>query len=94
MQQRTSTQRDTVSQTVAANVRAEAARHEMRNVDVAPHLDITAGQVGRKMRGVVPFTIDELGVLALLWGHKHPNGDPDISVFVTRRITSTSRAVA
>jgi hypothetical protein len=81
MQQRTSTQRDDVlSQTVAANVRAEAARHEMKNIDVAPHLGITAGQTGRKMRGQVPFTIDELGILAEVfglagpWEFFHPRG--------------------
>lgn len=70
-----------LSQTVAANVRAEAARAGMINTTIAPNLDMKAGQVGRKMRGVVPFTIDELGILAGLFGHVREDGTPDLTEF-------------
>lgn len=48
----------------AANVRAEAARLQLEAADLAPYLEMTPGQVRRKLRGRVPFSVDELGILA------------------------------
>jgi hypothetical protein len=56
--------RSAASVIAAANVRAEAARRNLHSKDLAPYLGLKPGQVYRKMRGEVLFTVDELEILA------------------------------
>ncbi len=49
-----------VAQRVAAEVRAEMARQNKRQSDLAAALGITAGTAGRKHAGRVEFTLTEL----------------------------------
>lgn len=49
-----------VAQQVAAEVRAEMARQNKRNTELAQVLDVTPGTAGRKVAGRVEFTLTEL----------------------------------
>jgi len=92
--QHTRRKTDTLTRVVAANVKAEAARSGLRYPAIAPHLDLEVGQIGRKMRGEVKFTIDELGILAVLFGHVDADGNPDPTVFFQATPAATLHAVA
>lgn len=72
----------TYSQLASAGVRAEAARLGVTGRQIAAHLDIGPNAASRKMREHVSFTIDELGMLAELFGHTLPDGTPDVTVFL------------
>ena len=49
---------------VAANVRAEAARRGFNQVSLAAVLGISQPNVSKRWRGVHPFSLDELALLA------------------------------
>lgn len=49
-----------LSQRVAATVRAELARREKRQGDLADVLGISITQVSDRLRGKIPFKLDEL----------------------------------
>lgn len=53
---------------IAAEVRAELARHRRRTKDVAQALDVTVSTASRKINGHSPFTAAELVTLADLLG--------------------------
>ncbi len=84
----------TYSQLAAAGVRAEAARLGVTGRQIAAHLNIGPDAVSRKMRERVLFTIDELGMLAELFGHTLPDGTPDITAFLRAPQDARLHAVA
>jgi transcriptional regulator with XRE-family HTH domain len=49
---------------IAANVRAEAARHDRTQLDLAELLGITHSAISRRMRGETPFRDYELQSIA------------------------------
>lgn len=51
---------------VAANVRAEVARRQIRQSAIAEHLGINQQQVSRRLTGVVEFSASELQAIAEL----------------------------
>lgn len=53
---------------IAANVRAEAARHDRTQLDIADMLGITHTAVSRRMRGETPFRDHELQSIAKYLG--------------------------
>lgn len=53
---------------VAATVRAETARHGVRQRQMAELLGLTQQSVSGKLKGSTPFTLDELAVVAPLLG--------------------------
>lgn len=57
-----------VSSTVAANCRAEAARHGKTALDIADGTGIHRVTLGRRLSGTVPFTVDELVAIATYLG--------------------------
>lgn len=54
------------SQRVAANVRAEMARHRHTQISLAKELDCTQQSLSLRLNGKVPFRIDELDRIALI----------------------------
>lgn len=52
---------------IAAEVRAEAARHQMSQAGVALVLSTSTATVSRKFKGAYPFDADELLALAQAW---------------------------
>lgn len=53
---------------VAANVRAELARSQLQQKDLAPLLCISPAQVSQRMTGRVPFTVGEAVIVADFMG--------------------------
>lgn len=49
---------------VAANVRAEMARHRVTQTQIAAALGFSQAAVSRRLRGSVPFDVTELAVVA------------------------------
>ena len=49
---------------VAANVRAELARSEVQQAKVADALRLSRSAINRRMKGEVPFTVDEVFIIA------------------------------
>ena len=49
---------------VAANVRAELARSEVQQEKVADALCLSRSAINRRMKGEVPFTVDEVFIIA------------------------------
>jgi transcriptional regulator with XRE-family HTH domain len=58
----------TPSAVVGANVRAELARRDMTQRNLADHLGIPQTSVSRRLSGVTPFDINELAAVAELLG--------------------------
>jgi transcriptional regulator with XRE-family HTH domain len=58
----------TPAKIVAANVRAEMARQQIRQSDVARALGIGQASVSRKLAGEVPFDVGQIVDLAVLFG--------------------------
>jgi transcriptional regulator with XRE-family HTH domain len=56
----------TPSLAVAANVRAEVARKGLSQVTIATALGLPQSGVSRRLRGKVPFSLDELSAVAAL----------------------------
>lgn len=54
----------TFSRMVAATVRAELARHEVSQGQLADLLGVSTTQAGKRLRGVIAYTVDELGTIA------------------------------
>jgi transcriptional regulator with XRE-family HTH domain len=54
--------------TVAANVRAELARHRISQTSVAKHLGVSRQNVAQRLNGNVDFRISELITIAELVG--------------------------
>lgn len=59
---------ETVSERVAANVRAEAARLKMSQRDIATTLGISQSSANRRYLGVTPIDVEELYALAGKFG--------------------------
>jgi transcriptional regulator with XRE-family HTH domain len=57
---------DTYSDRVAAEVRAHAARRGLQQQDLAHALGYQQPQISKRLRGLVPFTINEIAALAAL----------------------------
>jgi transcriptional regulator with XRE-family HTH domain len=55
-------------QQVASNIRAERARSNISQARMAEVLGIAQQNVSAKLRGVRAFTLDEIGILAPLFG--------------------------
>lgn len=53
---------------IGAEVRAWMARRELRQIDVAEVLGVAQKNVSRRIRGDIPFRIDELLTLARFMG--------------------------
>ena len=66
---------ETFSRTVAATVRAELARHEVSQSQLAALLGVSSTQAGKRLKGAIPYTVDELGLIATHLGIQ-------VSVFV------------
>lgn len=49
---------------VSAAVRAELARHEVNTAALADLLGVSRNQASRRVRGLVPYSVDELGLIA------------------------------
>lgn len=49
---------------IAANVRAELARHDVTQIQIAELLGLTGAAVSRRMRGETPFRDNELARIA------------------------------
>lgn len=58
----------TLSTQVAAAVRAEAARKRIGQDAIASALGLSQASVSRRLRGVAPFELDEIPVVADLLG--------------------------
>lgn len=56
----------TRDEAIAGNVRAEAARHRIKQSDVGAALGLDQSAVSRRMNGQVPFTAAELEAVAKL----------------------------
>lgn len=54
----------TRAESVAGNVRAEMARLRVSQSEVGSALGLTQQAVSRRLRGEVPFNVNELGVVA------------------------------
>ncbi|WP_160665380.1 helix-turn-helix domain-containing protein [Pseudarthrobacter sp. ATCC 49987] len=59
---------ETVSERVAANVRAEAARLKMSQRDIAAALGVSQSSANRRYLGVTPIDVEELYALADKFG--------------------------
>jgi transcriptional regulator with XRE-family HTH domain len=59
---------DPLSQRVAANVRAELARRQKQQRDLAGVLGISIAQVSERLAGRTPFRLDELEPVAEMFG--------------------------
>ena len=59
---------NSLSARVAAEVRAQAGRHGLKQVDLAELLGLTPGQVSGRYRGRIPFTLRDLDILAKRFG--------------------------
>ena len=57
-----------LSQIVAANVRAEAARVGLQQKMIAPALGVSQGQVSKRWRGKIEWSLSELQLLAEVFG--------------------------
>lgn len=57
-----------LTETVAAEVRAELARRNISKTDAAAKLGISRTLLWNRLRGESPFTVDELEALAELLG--------------------------
>lgn len=53
---------------VASNIRAELARRQLSQADLATALRTTQQTISRRMTGAVPFDTDELEVIAEFLG--------------------------
>ena len=53
---------------VAMELRVLMLRTDARQIDLAPILGITQGQVSKRLRALVPFTLDEIEQLAAFFG--------------------------
>ena len=60
--------RMTFHEAIAGEIRAAAARQQLRNVDVAKAIGQSPMNTSRRMRGLTPFGLDELPTLADLFG--------------------------
>jgi hypothetical protein len=58
----------TYHEEVAGEVRAHAARHQITNSQIGEALAQSPMNTSRRMRGLTPFTLDELPQLAELFG--------------------------
>jgi transcriptional regulator with XRE-family HTH domain len=56
-----------VTEAIAANVRAEAARHRTDQDAVATHLGLSTSSVSRRFSGERPFAVADLVRLAAWW---------------------------
>lgn len=59
---------DTPAARVGRNVRAELARNDLTQGDLARHLHITQPAVSRRLAGERAFNVDELAVIARVVG--------------------------
>ena len=59
---------ESLSTTVAANVRAEMARQRKRQADLGDVLGLTQGAVSKRMSGSVALDVDEVGKIATFLG--------------------------
>lgn len=59
---------ESLSARVAAEVRSQAAKRGLKQVDVAGLLNLSQGQISGRMRGRIPFRLEELESLARHWG--------------------------
>lgn len=59
---------ETSTERVAAEVRAEMARRRITQSDVGKSLGLSTAAVSRRLRGVVPFDVNELSTIAALLG--------------------------
>lgn len=57
-----------VSNSVAANVRAELARQSRTRRELAAALGVDEHRVGKRVRGLVPFSVDEIVQVAAFLG--------------------------
>lgn len=55
---------DPLSQRVAATVRAELARHQLKQRHLAEALGISVQQTSERLAGSTPFRLDELDAIA------------------------------
>lgn len=55
---------DTPGQRVGRNVRAEMARNDLTQADIAARLRLTQPAVSRRLTGDVPFNVDELSIVS------------------------------
>lgn len=58
----------TLHRRVATNVRAQMAARQVTQVQMATFFGVSQPAVSLKVRGVTPFTVNELGALARWWG--------------------------
>lgn len=58
----------TPTEAAGANIRAEMARRGITQVQLADHLRLPQGQVSRRLRGLIPFNINELVAIAEFLG--------------------------
>lgn len=58
----------TLSASVAAEVRALMARNRCRVAVLAQTLDLSRDATSKRLRGVVPFSLDELAAIAEFFG--------------------------
>lgn len=54
----------TITERVAANVRAEMARNNATQTDLAEVLDLPQSSISARVRGRVPFRLDEIELLS------------------------------
>lgn len=66
-----------IAHRVAANVRAELTRNDIRQPQVTAALSLSQSAVSRRLRGQVDFTITELSVVAKLIGIEARDLIPD-----------------
>jgi transcriptional regulator with XRE-family HTH domain len=59
---------DSLSARVAAEVRSQAAKRGLKQVDIARLLGMSQPQVSLRLRGKVPFRLEEIDVLARHFG--------------------------
>jgi len=61
---------DSLSARVAATVRWEAARYELTQQDLASYLHRSRSAISQRFTGRVPWSLDDLGEIALAMGVK------------------------
>lgn len=54
---------DSLHERIAAEVRAETARRRLNQTELAGLLGLSQAGASRRLRGVTPFTVDELDLL-------------------------------
>ncbi|MBB3039989.1 helix-turn-helix domain-containing protein [Hoyosella altamirensis] len=59
---------DTLTYTVAGNVRAELGRKRVSQAGASTSLNISQAAFSRRISGAIPFNVEELGKLAKLLG--------------------------